>query len=106
MQKIRGPIERIDDPGVSLVRTLLSAALLSQEPIARAGAAKLLAENLFCAMIRGADEVCGSLERHLQVFDLAKVALETARRFACGGNHDVDEGRAQHRDYLVNERGV
>src|SRR5262249_4457312 len=45
----------------------------------------------------GADEIARSLDRDLQVLDLAEVALEAARGLAGGGDHHVEEGGAKHR---------
>src|SRR5262249_4702765 len=56
------------------------------------------AQGLFRAPVGGGDEIGRSLERYLQMLDLAEVALECATRFARGLDHDVEESRAEHGD--------
>ena len=82
------------------------AALLQQEAEARPGPAQLLMQDLLGAVVGGADEVARPLDRDLQVLDLAEVAHEVARRLVGGLHHDVDVGRADRHEALLDDRGV
>src|SRR5215213_302938 len=53
-------------------------------------------QDLLCAAVGRGDEVRRALQRYLQMLNLAEVAFERARRFACGLDHDVEEGRTEH----------
>jgi len=96
VQEIRGAVERIDDPGVRLVGAFAASTFLAQETVTRPCLGKFGVERFFGAAVGGRDEIGRTLERDLQVLDLAEIALERARRLAGGGNHDVEEGGAQH----------
>ena len=96
MQEIGGAVERVDDPGMGLVGTLAAAAFLAEEAITRARALKLLAQNFLGAPVGGGDEIRRPLERHLQMLDLAEVALERARGLARGLDHDIEESGSEH----------
>ena len=48
-------------------------------------------------MVSGGDKVAGALAGHLQVFDFAKIATETAGRFHDGVDHDGHQGRTDHK---------
>ncbi len=92
VQKIRGAVERIDDPGVALVVAFADAAFLADKAVARPRLGEVAMQHLLGAMIGHGDEIGRSLQRHLKIFDLAEVALETAAGAARGFDHDVDEG--------------
>src|SRR6185503_14714016 len=79
-----------------LVGAVLAAAFLAQKPVTRPRPGELGAQHLLGASVGGGDEVGRALERDLQLLDLAEVALEAARRLAGGGDHDVEESRAEH----------
>ena len=65
------------------------AALLHEETVAGAGAGELGKENLLGTMIGGADEIGRTLERDLELLDLAEIAREAAAGLAGGGHHDI-----------------
>ena len=91
VQKIRGTVERVDDPTMGWVVTFDLAALLHQEAVARARTGKLGMNDIFGAVIGGADKICRTLERDLKLLDLAEIAREAAAGFAGGGKHNVDQ---------------
>src|SRR5262249_2106374 len=97
VQEVRGAVERIDDPGMRLVRTLGAAAFLAEETVAGPRFRELGAQDLLGAMVGGADEIARSLDRDLEMLDLAEVALEAARGLAGGGDHHIEECGAKHR---------
>src|SRR6266851_7859236 len=96
VQEVGRAVERVDDPAMRLVGALLTAAFLADEAVTGARLGKLAAENLLGAPIRRRDEIGGSLERDLQVLDLAEIPLEAARGLAGGSDHDVDESGMEH----------
>ena len=106
VQEVGGAVERIDDPGMGLVGALAAAAFLAEEAVARARLGQLLAQGLLGAPVGGGDEIGRALERHLQVLDLAEVALERAPGLARGLDHDVEEGGAEHGAGRVMPRAV
>ena len=96
VQEIRGAVERIDDPGVGAVGALVLAAFFAEEAVARAGLGEFGAKCFLGLAIGGGDEIARALERDLEIFDLAEVALQCARGLARRGNHDVDERGVLH----------
>src|SRR4029077_9884381 len=50
----------------------------------------------FGTSIGGRNEIGRPLERHLQFFQLAEVALERARGLACGRYHYIEQGGMLH----------
>ena len=96
VQEIGGAVERIDVPGVGLVRALDTAALLHHEAVAGAGLGQFLEQDLFRALVGEADEIAGTLGRDLQVLEFAQIALEPAPGLDGGGCHDIHKGGADH----------
>ena len=96
MQEIGGAVERIDDPGVGRVGAVVAAAFLAEEAVAGPRLGQLGAQRLLGLAVGGGDEIARALERHLEVLDLAEVALERARGLARGGDHHIDEGGMLH----------
>ena len=96
MQKIRGAIERIDDPQMCRVAAFMPAGLLADKAIARPRLGKFLAHDFLRLAVGGGDEIGRSLERDLQMLHLAEVALEPAAREPCGFDHDIQQGGMQH----------
>ena len=92
VQKIGSAVERIDDPGVALVGAFAGAAFLADKTVARPRLGEVRVEHFLGALVRQRDEIGRSLQRHLQVLDLAEIALEAASRAPRGLDHDVDEG--------------
>ena len=76
------------------------ARFLHEEAVARARAMQLGADDLLGAMVGGRDEIGRPLARDLQVLDLAEVALQPARRLGRGADHDVQDCRAGHSDFM------
>ena len=96
MKEIGGAVERIDDPGVAGVGAGGGAAFLAEEAVARTGLGELGFERFFGLAVGGGDEIARALERHLEVLDLAEVALQRPRGFARRGDHHVEEGGVLH----------
>ena len=92
VQEVGGAVERIDDPGVGLVVAFAGAAFLADEAVTRPRLGEVGVEHLLGAPVGHGDEIGRPLQRHLQIFDLAEVALEAAAGAARGLDHDVDEG--------------
>src|SRR4029450_7713035 len=96
VEEVQRAVERIDDPAVGLVAAFARAAFLAEKAVARPRMLELLAQDLLGALVGGGDEIRWPLERGLQVLDLAEIALERAARFACGLDHHIEEGGAEH----------
>ena len=96
MQEVGGAVERIDDPGMALVGAFARATFLADEAVTGPRLGKVLVQHLLGALVGLGDEVGRPLQRHLQVLDLAEVALEAAAGAARGFHHDVDKGGIQH----------
>ena len=96
MQEIGGAVEGIDDPGVARVAARARAAFLAEEAVARPRLGKIGVEHLLGALVGERDEIRRALLRHLQILDLAEIALQVAPRAARGLDHDVDEGGMEH----------
>ena len=92
VQEVGGAVERVDDPGVALVVALAGAAFLADKAITRPCLGEVCVQHLLGTPVGHGDEIGGPLQRHLKVFDLAEVALETAAGAARGFDHDVDKG--------------
>src|SRR6185503_17227712 len=85
VKEVRRAVERIDEPGVAGIGALAAAAFLAEEAITRPRLGELGVEDFLGALVGGGDEIHRALERHLQLLDLAEVALEAARGLAgCG----------------------
>ena len=76
VQEIGGAVERIDDPAVALVGAGARAAFLAEKAVIRPRLGELLAHDLLGAAVGRGDEIARTLERHLQILDLAEIALE------------------------------
>ena len=68
------------------------AAFLADEAVARPRLGEVLVQHFLGALVGLGDEVRRPLQRHLQMLDLAEVALEAAAGAARGFHHDVDKG--------------
>jgi hypothetical protein len=69
----------------------VGAAFLTEEAVAGPRLGQVVIEHLFRAFIGERHEVGRSLQRYLEVFDLAEIALRLRGGAACGLDHDVDE---------------
>src|SRR5258707_14072595 len=96
VQEIGRAIERIDDPAVTRVGAGARAAFLAEEAVSRPRLGQFLVDDLLGAAIGGGDEVARPLERHLQMLDLAEIALEAPPGTARGLDHDIETGGMQH----------
>src|SRR5262249_46523635 len=96
VQKIQGAVERIDNPGVGLVGTLMPAGFLAEETIAGPRLRQLVAQDLLGTVVGGRNEIPRPFERHLQMLDLAEVALEPARRLLRSLEHHVEQRGTEH----------
>ena len=72
------------------------AAFLAEKAVAGPRLGEFRAQDLLGAAVRGGDEIARALQRHLQMLDLAEVALEAAPGEPGGLGHDVDDGGVQH----------
>src|SRR6185437_12270812 len=79
VQEIGGAVERIDDPCVRSVGAFAAAAFLAEKAVAGARFDQFLIERFFRAPVGGGNEIRGALERDLQLFQFAEIALERAR---------------------------
>ena len=91
VQEIGGAVERIDDPAVGLVGAGVRAAFLAEEAVIGPRLGEVLAHDLLGAAVGGGDEIARSLQRDLQVLDLAEIALEAAAGARGGLDHDVED---------------
>ena len=97
VQEVQRAVERIDDPAVGRVAADARSAFLAEEAVARPGELELLTQDLLGTPIRRSHEVGRSLERHLQMLDLAEIAFQHAAGLARGLDHHVEEGGPEHR---------
>src|SRR6516162_9901836 len=96
VQKVQGAVKRIDDPAMGLVRAFVAAAFLAEEAVARTRRCKLGAQRLLGPTVGRSHEIGGTLERNLQVLELAEIPLERTARFLGGFDHHVEEGGTKH----------
>ena len=80
VQEIRGAVERIDDPDMGRIGARLQPAFLTEKSVARTRPRQLRVENLLGATIGGGNEIRRTLQRYLQVFDLAEIAPQARAR--------------------------
>ena len=96
VQEIGGAVERIDDPAVRVVGAGMRAAFLAEKAVIRPRLGELGAQNLLGLAVGGGDEIARAFERHLQMLDLAEIALEVAAGALRGLDHDVEKGGMLH----------
>jgi hypothetical protein len=65
---------------------------LAEETVTRPGLVEVGVEHFLGALVGERDEIGRALQRHLEMLDLAEVALEAAAGAARGLDHDVDDG--------------
>lgn len=88
VQEVRRAVQRIDDPAPGPVVPARSTAFFHQEGVAGTGAAQFLAEDGFGAQVCLGNEISGTLDADLKLFDLCKVTEQTARSLLCRALHD------------------
>src|SRR5439155_25720908 len=93
VQKIRRPIERIDDPAVTRVAAATFTRLFHQKTVTRPRLGEFAAHQFLGLEIGIGDEIPGPLHRDLELLDLAEIALETARRLERSSGHYIDRRR-------------
>ena len=96
VEEVGGAVERVDDPAMGLVGTVLATALLAEKAVAGPRLGEFGAQDLLGAVISRGDEIGGTLHGDLQVLHLAEVALEAATGLARGRDHDVEKGGPEH----------
>ncbi len=96
VQEIGGAVERIDDPAVALVGARERAAFLAEKAVIRPRLGELLAQRLLGAAVGRGDEIARALERHLQMLDLAEIALEPAPGAMRRLDHDIENRGVLH----------
>src|ERR1700675_3855508 len=96
VQEIGGAVERIDDPAMTRVGAGAGATFLAEKAVSRPRLGQFLVDDLLGAAVGGGDEIARPLERHLQMLDLAEIALEAAPGTARGLDHDIEDGGMQH----------
>ena len=69
-----------------------AAAFLADEAVTGPRLGEVGVQHLLGAPVGHGDEIGRALQRHLEIFDLAEVALEAAAGAARGFDHDVDKG--------------
>jgi len=99
VEKIRCTVEGIDDETVRFVGPFDGAPLLDQESIAWPGARQLLDQNPFGAFIGHRNEVAGTFQGNLQMFDFAEIANERAPRLARRGPQQDTPCRHQRESF-------
>jgi hypothetical protein len=99
VQEIGGAVQGIDDPGVALVAALARAAFLAEKAVARPRPGEIGVEHLLGALVGERDEIRRPLQRHLQMLDLAEIALKVAAGAARRLDHDIDEGGIEHQRF-------
>jgi hypothetical protein len=97
VQEIGRAVERIDNPGMRLVRAGPLAPFLAEKAIARSGLDQLFVQDFFGPAVGGADEIGRPFHGDLQVLDLAEIPLERAARASHGLDHHIEESGAEHR---------
>src|SRR5262249_27047284 len=75
MQEIGCPVERIDDPGVTLVGPADLAAFFEDKAIAGPCLAQSVNEDFLGPAVGRRDEIARPLDRDLEIFQFAEVAL-------------------------------
>ena len=96
VEKIRGAIERIDDPVMRLVGAFALAAFLTEKAVTGPRLHQFRVQCFLGAAVGGRHEIAGTLQRNLQFLQLAKVAFKRARGLARGGDHDVKQSGGLH----------
>jgi hypothetical protein len=79
----------------------MPSGLLADKAVAWPRLGELLAQDFLRLAVGGGDEIGRPLERDLQMFHLAEVALERAARKPCGLDHDIEQGGMQHANRLL-----
>ena len=80
VEKIRGAIERIDDPVVRLVSAFTLTTFLTEESRNRAAPSSTPRACFLGAAVRGRNEIAGALQRNLQL--LARQSRASSARAA------------------------
>src|SRR5918999_4840408 len=96
VQEVGGAVERIDNPQMCCVTSLVPTGLLADKAVAWPRFGELLAQDFLRLAVGGGDEIGRPLERDLQMLHLAEVALERAAREPCGLDHDIEQGGMEH----------
>src|ERR1700733_2549501 len=96
VQEIGGAVERSDGPTMALVGAGPGPTFLAEKAVGRPRLGQFLIDDLLGAAVGGGDEIARPLERHLQMLDLAEIALEAAPGAARGLDHDVEDSGMQH----------
>src|SRR2546430_17704756 len=96
MQKICRPVERVDEPSVTLVRAAYRSAFLQNKAITGPSLAQSVNENLLGLLIRSRYEIARSFHRNLKIFQFSEVALQTAPGLEGGSNHDIHQCGCNH----------
>ena len=96
VQEVGGAVEGVHDPAMTPVGAGARTAFLAEKAVGRPRLGQFLVDDLLGAAIGGGDEIARPLERHLQMLDLAEIALEASPRTARGLDHDVEHGGMQH----------
>src|SRR5262249_49408804 len=106
VQEVGGAVERIDNPAMGLVGSLLTAALLAQESVARPGLGEFGAKDFLGAVIGGGDEIGRSPERGLGMLGLGENKAGAGAGLGGGGEQCGGGGRAKHAAIAVTLRLV
>src|SRR5262249_8749719 len=96
MEEIGGAVERIDNPAMGLVGALMRAALFAKKAIIGARFRKFLAHNRLGAAVGGGHKIARALQRNLELFNLAEVALEATAGAMRRLDHDIKDRGVKH----------
>src|ERR1700735_2298877 len=96
VQKIGCAIEWVDDPAMGLIAAFMGADFLAEEAVIGPRLGELFAHDLFGALVGSGDEIARPFERHLQLLDLAEIALEAAAGAVRRFDHDVNDSGMKH----------
>ena len=94
VEKIQGPVERVDDPALGGIRIAARALFFHQKTDLRMAVGELLEKRSFHLQVGGRDKIRRPLVGNLELFHLAKVAHQRPGGAESGLGHDVDDRRA------------
>ena len=94
MEKIRRPVQRVDDPAPRRIFTHGFAAFLHHQPIIGPRLLQLGAQNGFGLAVGFRDEIPRPLAGNLELFDLAEIADQRTRGLPRGAFHDINNSRS------------
>src|SRR4029079_9829344 len=95
VQEIGRAVERVDDPAMPAVAGDRLRSFLAEEAEARTRQQQPVAQDALCLQVGAADEVARTFGRHLEILDLAEIALQALGGLERGADHHRDDGRTR-----------